>query len=100
MAPAAAAYWAVGALVPVISALRLGRKGVKEDFGMGEDEDITSFKCERVCTSNRLLKRLGQLAKEPTPNTCVTVCGTNAMDACTEACQRAVCVNLHQVPAW
>ena len=49
--------------MPVISALRLGRKGVKEDFGMGEDEDITSFKCERVCTSNRLLKRLGQLAK-------------------------------------
>jgi len=23
-----------------------------------------------------------------------------ALDACNEACQRAVCTNLHQVPAW
>ena len=63
MAPQAAALWAAGAFVPILSVFRVGRKGVKEDAGMTEDEDITSFKCERVCTSNRLLKRLGQLAK-------------------------------------
>ena len=26
--------------------------------------------------------------------------GGAAVDACTEACQRAVCTNTHQVPAW
>ncbi len=34
-----------------------------------------SFVCERVCTSDRLLRRMGGLSKDPTPNTCVTVCG-------------------------
>ena len=43
----------------------------------GSEEDSTdpSFVCERVCTSNRLLRRMGGLAKDPTPGTCVTVCG-------------------------
>ena len=40
------------------------------------------------------------MLQEPTPGTCVTVCGTTAPDACAEACQRAVCVNLHQVMTW
>lgn len=117
----------------------------------GNDED-SPFVCERVCTSDRLLKKLGSLAKEPTRDTCVTVCGvsgaclqqpqhpvllsppmqlhasqtaapvtasqppgmcshtnvrlllpavlTAAHDACTDACQRAVCSIPHQVPAW
>lgn len=43
---------------------------------------------------------MGGLAKDPTPGTCVTVCGAARADACAEACQRAVCANLHQVPAW
>jgi len=137
------------------------------------DED-SPFVCERVCTSDRLLKKLGSLAKEPTRDTCVTVCGVSgnsvgsaasmtviaaphkcnpgatsspalpaahafnlkclfvsacelqflmmttclvqpvmppavsctcpctpaAHDACTDACQRAVCSIPHQVPAW
>jgi hypothetical protein len=38
--------------------------------------------------------------QDATPNTCVTVCGTSSVDACTDACQRAVCTTVHQVPAW
>ena len=30
----------------------------------------------------------------------MTVCGTGRQDACLEACQRSVCMNAHQVPAW
>lgn len=37
------------------------------------------------------------LAQDPTPNTCVTVCGTSGEDACLDACARAVCGNMHQV---
>lgn len=36
-----------------------------------------NFICERVCTSNRLMRRMGGLAKDITPNTCVTVCGVS-----------------------
>ena len=39
-------------------------------------------------------------AQEPTPGSCVTVCGVSATDACTDACGRSVCTNVHQVPAW
>jgi len=35
--------------------------------------------------------------QDPTPNTCVTVCGTSGIDACTEACQRSVCSIPHSV---
>lgn len=66
----------------------------------GEGAAGTSFVCERVCTSERLLKRMGGLAKDPTPNNCITVCGLSSGDACVEACQRAVCSQLHQVPDW
>lgn len=66
----------------------------------GDDSATLTFVCERVCTSKRLLRRMGGLAKDPTPGTCVTVCGAARADACSEACQRAVCANLHQVPAW
>ncbi|GBF93207.1 hypothetical protein Rsub_05939 [Raphidocelis subcapitata] len=68
----------------------------------GEDVggDGSSFVCERVCTSDRLLRRLGKLAKDPTPHSCITVCGVSAHDACVEACQRSVCSIPHQVPAW
>jgi len=43
---------------------------------------------------------MGGLAKDVTPNTCVTVCGVSRLDSCTDACQRVVCNNVHQVPAW
>lgn len=115
-----------------------------------EEGSDPTFVCERVCTSDRLLRRMGGLSKDPTPNTCVTVCGISgqsflpfgpcatagslhanlqsipqpcgdwangqchmrsvwltwalfrhaATDSCEDACQRAVCANMHQVPAW
>lgn len=90
-----------------------------------EEGSDPSFLCERVCTSNRLLRRMGGLSKvwiwglflhlcrqqcllqvrlglpeqtsslvsalvlisapvlqDPTPNTCVTVCGTSGQSSC------------------
>ena len=44
-------------------------------FRRSEDGSDPTFVCERVCTSDRLLRRMGGLSKDPTPNTCVTVCG-------------------------
>lgn len=58
------------------------------------------FVCERVCTSPRMLNKVGAFSKDPTPDTCVTVCGTSVEDACTDACRRTVCVNPHHVPNW
>ncbi|KAG7034400.1 hypothetical protein SDJN02_04128, partial [Cucurbita argyrosperma subsp. argyrosperma] len=58
------------------------------------------FVCERVCTSKRMLKKVGSFSKDPIPDTCVTVCGLSELDACTDACARTVCVNQHQVPNW
>ncbi|KAK9830969.1 hypothetical protein WJX81_003854 [Elliptochloris bilobata] len=97
-------WWAVGLAVPglIVKGLVGGRsKAKKEGAHTYSEEDSTdpSFVCERVCTSNRLLRRMGGLAKDPTPGTCVTVCGVGSQDACNEACQRAVCTNLHQ-PQW
>lgn len=40
-----------------------------------EEGSDPTFVCERVCTSDRLLRRMGGLSVDPTPNTCVTVCG-------------------------
>ena len=74
---------------------RKGARRGRKDEDAAREEGL-SFSCERVCTSDTLLKRLGSLAKaralehfalascsrpslhaaqEPTPNTCVTVCG-------------------------
>lgn len=68
----------------------------------GRESSATSepFVCERVCTSKRMLNKLGPFSKDPTPNTCVTVCGVSEVDACTEACRMSVCVNQHHVPNW
>ncbi|KAI8462897.1 MAG: hypothetical protein J3K34DRAFT_527425 [Monoraphidium minutum] len=90
--------------------------GPRPDPTLSAEEMVgeSSFVCERVCTSDRLLRRLGKLAKarawggaratalsrDPTPNSCITVCGVSAHDACVEACQRSVCSIPHQVPAW
>lgn len=65
-----------------------------------DDPSDPSFVCERVCASPRLLRRMGGLSRDATPSSCVTVCGAVQEDACAEACQRAVCASLHQVPAW
>lgn len=114
----------VGGWALLRGVLRRGRRGAKEaGKEKAEAEGGVAFCCERVCTSEALLRRLGSLAKarsraqspsasrahvlcaaflaqDPTPNTCVTVCGLSAVEACTEACQRAVCSGTHSVPAW
>lgn len=100
-------WWAAGLALP---ALLLSRGTSSRGKPKGDAEDAISsrpdegndpsFICERVCTSDRLMRRMGGLSKDPTPNTCVTVCGISATDACEDACQRAVCGNMHQVPAW
>jgi len=79
-----------------------GKKRSAEGRMRNKDDDGAdpSFVCERVCTSDRLLRRLGGLAKDVTPQSCVTVCGVSRADSCTESCQRVVCMNMHQVPAW
>lgn len=92
---------------------RKGSKKGKDDAARVSEDEGVSFTCERVCTSDALLTRLGGLTKarltdpgrpcsllrrvwrvkgksllallttapglaqEPTPGTCVTVCGTS-----------------------
>ncbi|KAK1325461.1 Uncharacterized protein QJS10_CPA01g02908 [Acorus calamus] len=101
-------WWALlGAAVPAI----LGGQAVRANRKRAEERRIKSargrekasdeiFVCERVCTSKRLLNKVGAFSKDPTPETCVTVCGVSEIDACADACARTVCVNQHQVPNW
>lgn len=92
----------VGLGVLVLQRTFRRKKGAREEDGRRREGegDETSFACERVCASDRLIKRLGYLSKDPTLNSCVTVCGSSGIDACTEACQRCVCSLPHTVPAW
>ena len=98
--------WAVAAAVvaPVVLLRGVTSKGKKSNSvskkSREDDGADPSFVCERVCASDRLLRRLGGLAKDPTPQSCVTICGVSRIDSCTESCQRVVCMNMHQVPAW
>lgn len=74
-----------------------GRRGKSS----GDNEGAAKvFVCERVCTSKRMLKKVGSVSKDPITDTCVTVCGVSEVDACADACARTVCVNQHQVPNW
>ncbi|KAF5838369.1 hypothetical protein DUNSADRAFT_2979 [Dunaliella salina] len=82
----------------VFGFLKRGQKDWRESES--EDWNEPKFRCERLCTTPKLLEKLGNTAKDPTPNTCVTVCGTSGLDACTDACQRTACANAHHVPAW
>lgn len=59
-----------------------------------------AFVCQRVCTSKRMLAKVGAFSKDPTPDTCVVACGVSEVDACADACARAVCAIPHHVPAW
>jgi len=98
--------WTVAAalVAPVVIMRNVGKRGKtsnREQKKVRDDDGADpSFVCERVCSSDRLLKRLGGLSKDPTPHSCVTVCGVSRIDSCTESCQRVVCMNMHQVPAW
>ncbi|KAF9594413.1 hypothetical protein IFM89_031015 [Coptis chinensis] len=101
-------WWSLlGATVPALvtaQALRMKRRRAEEQrikSARGREKSSDDvFVCERVCTSKRMLKRVGAFSKDPTPDTCVTVCGVSELDACSDACARTVCVNQHQVPNW
>eukprot|EP00245_Coleochaete_scutata_P018537 TRINITY_DN9714_c0_g1_i1.p2 TRINITY_DN9714_c0_g1~~TRINITY_DN9714_c0_g1_i1.p2 ORF type:complete len:120 (-),score=14.46 TRINITY_DN9714_c0_g1_i1:328-687(-) len=100
------AWWGlVGAAVPAYllrGVFKRKSRAKEEEKLRGRDSKSTGdlFVCERVCTSKRMLNKVGAFSKDPTPNTCVTVCGVSEVDACTEACRRSVCVNPHHVPNW
>ncbi|KAK9678698.1 hypothetical protein RND81_11G227800 [Saponaria officinalis] len=101
-------WWSlVGAAIPAVVAGQAWRIKRRRD----DEERIKSarsrekssddiFVCERVCTSKRMLKKVGAFSKDPIPDTCVTVCGVSELDACSDACARTVCVNQHHVPNW
>ncbi|KAD2393736.1 hypothetical protein E3N88_40713 [Mikania micrantha] len=93
----------VGAAVPALvagQAIRMKNRRAEEDrlkSARGREKSSDDiFVCERVCTSKRMLKKVGSFSKDPEPNTCVTVCGVSELDACADACARTVCVNQHQ----
>ncbi|XP_060199050.1 uncharacterized protein At5g64816-like [Lycium barbarum] len=101
-------WWSLlGAAVPAVVAGQAfrtkKRRDEEERLKRARDREKNSddiFVCERVCTSNRMLKKVGAFSKDPMPDTCVTVCGVSELDACADACARTVCVNQHQVPNW
>ncbi|GMH25131.1 hypothetical protein Nepgr_026974 [Nepenthes gracilis] len=102
------AWWPLlGAAIPAIVAgqvFRIKRRRAEEQrvksAGGREKSSDDIFVCERVCTSKRMLKKVGAFSKDPIPDTCVTVCGVSELDACSDACARTVCVNQHHVPNW
>ncbi|KAL7230873.1 hypothetical protein ACSBR2_009207 [Camellia fascicularis] len=97
-------WWSLlGADIPTIvagQAFRIKRRRTEEQRIKGahgrEKTSDDIFVCERVCTSKRMLKKVGSFSKDPIPDTCVTVCGVSELDACSGT----VCVNQHQVPNW
>lgn len=101
-------WWSLlGAAIPAVvagQALRMKKRRAEEQrlksSGGREKSPDDVFVCERVCTSKRMLKKVGAFSKDPTVDTCVTVCGVSELDSCTDACAKTVCVNQHQVPNW
>ncbi|KAM7256841.1 hypothetical protein ACFE04_012582 [Oxalis oulophora] len=103
------AWWGIlGAAIPAVitaQALRMKKSNAEEQriktaSIIREKNSDEIFVCERVCTSKRMLNKVGAFSKDPIPDTCVTVCGVSELDACSDACARTVCVNQHQVPNW
>lgn len=98
-------WWgALAAAVPALVVRQVVRnsRGREEEQLRGRDSKGANdaFVCERVCTSKRMLNRVGAFSKDPTPDTCVTVCGVSEVDACTDACAASVCANQHHLPNW
>ncbi|XP_042491867.1 uncharacterized protein At5g64816-like [Macadamia integrifolia] len=103
-------WWSLlGAAIPAVvagQAIRMKRRRAEEQRLKGgrgrgrENSSDENFVCERVCTSKRMLKKVGAVSKDPTPDTCVTVCSVSQIGACIDACARTVCVNQHQIPNW
>ena len=102
------AWWPLlGAAIPALVAGQFVRIKLRRDeeqrlkAARGREKSSDEvFVCERVCTSKRMLKKVGAFSKDPIPETCVTVCGVSELDACADACARTVCDNQHQVPNW
>ncbi|CAB4307801.1 unnamed protein product [Prunus armeniaca] len=100
-------WWSLLAAIPAVvagQAIRVKKRRAEEErikSARGREKSSDEiFVCERVCTSKRMLKKVGAFSKDPIPDTCVTVCGVSELDACADACARTVCVNQHQVPNW
>ncbi|KAM1278634.1 hypothetical protein ACFX2J_030630 [Malus domestica] len=100
-------WWSLLAAIPAVvagQAFRVKKRHAEEQrlkSARGREKSSDEiFVCERVCTSKRMLKKIGAFSKDPIPDTCVTVCGVSELDACADACARTVCVNQHQVPNW
>ncbi|KAE8673957.1 putative WRKY transcription factor 51-like [Hibiscus syriacus] len=97
-------WWSVlGAAIPAViagQAFRMKKRHAEEQRSKTARERKKSsnenFVCERVCTSKRMLKKVGAFSKDPISDTCVTVCGVSEPDVCSDACARTVCVNQHQ----
>ncbi|KAI3924115.1 hypothetical protein MKW92_001320 [Papaver armeniacum] len=78
-------WWSMlGAAIPSTvagQALRVKRRRAEEQrikSPCGREKNYDDiFVCERVCTSKRMLKRVGAFSKDPTPATCITVCGVS-----------------------
>ncbi|WOL13895.1 hypothetical protein Cni_G22675 [Canna indica] len=99
-------WWPLlGVAIPtVVAGIRASRKHNEEQRLNKAREQAKSsgklFGCESVCTSKRMLKKIGALSENPPLDTCITVCGVSELDACADACVRTVCSNQHQVPNW
>nr|KJB40418.1 hypothetical protein B456_007G062500 [Gossypium raimondii] len=90
-------WWTLlGTAIPAVIAGQVFRLRKKH----AEEQRLKSARGREVCTSKRMLKKVGAFSKDPIPDTCVTVCGVSELDACSDACARTVCVNQHQVPNW
>ncbi|KAH7440002.1 hypothetical protein KP509_04G087200 [Ceratopteris richardii] len=101
-------WWGVvGAAIPAVAvggAWMGGKRRAEEERGRAAGRDKGGddiFVCQRVCTSKRMLNKVGAFSKDPiTPPTCVTSCGVSDVDACADACARTLCANPHHIPSW
>ncbi|KAM7259139.1 hypothetical protein ACFE04_014880 [Oxalis oulophora] len=94
-------WWPLlGVAIPVVimtRAIRANKNNVDGSLGSGQHKtNEERFICERVCTTKKMQK--GMNRKHPIPETCITVCNTSQVDACSDACARAVCAtHRHQL---
>lgn len=91
-------WWVVGPLGLSAVLLRgvFGRRGShrrgKRDEDATREEGGLAFSCERVCTSEALLKRLGSLAKvRPQNHTSAALPGTRLLAQRQELCRACAC---------
>ncbi|GLJ33367.1 hypothetical protein SUGI_0671290 [Cryptomeria japonica] len=91
----------IGAAIPAVAVQQV-IKSSRKSAGQAKTphENEKHFFCERVCTSQRMLNKVGGVSKDLPHNTCVTVCGASELDSCTDACTRAVCANDYHLPNW